>query len=147
MNNEADNTDLESPESTKSTSSPMPVKQKNPKRVEAGRKGAAARKAKLEDAKAVEAAKAVDAPKSKTIKSETESAKTEIEPSEITKDEPQIKQHVNLPKNYKNYFIPIGIVALATGFYFISMQPKKEKKQINPTAKTAVKKVYDPFDD
>ena len=47
----------------------------------------------------------------------------------------------------KNYFIPIGIVALATGFYFISMQPKKEKKQINPTTKTAVKKVYDPFDD
>ena len=60
--------------------------------------------------------------------SETESAKTEIEPSEITKNEPEIKQHVNLPKNYKNFFIPIGIVALATGFYFIRMQSKKEKK-------------------
>ena len=29
----------------------------------------------------------------------------------------------------------------------IRMQPKKEEKQINHTAKTAVKKVYDPFDD
>ena len=125
MNNETDNTDLES---TESTSTLMPVRQKNPKRVEAGKKGAAARKAKREAAK-----------------SETESAKTEIEPSEITKDEPEIKQHVNLPKNYKNYFIPI--VALAAGFYFIRMQPKKEEKQINHTAKTAVKKVYDPFDD
>ena len=98
-----------------------------------GKKGAAARKAKREAAEAA--------------KSETESAKTEIEPSEITKDEPEIKQHVNLPKNYKNYFVPIAIVALATGFYFISTQQKKEEKQINHTAKTAVKKVYDPFDD
>ena len=130
MNNETSNTDLES---TESTSNLMPVRQKNPKRVEAGKKGAAARKAKREAAEAA--------------KSETESAKTEIEPSEITKDEPEIKQHVNLPKNYKNYFIPIAIVALAAGFYFISTQQKKEEKQINHTAKTAVKKVYDPFDD
>ena len=130
MNNETDNTDLES---TESTSNLMPVRQKHPKRVEAGKKGAAARKAKREAAEAA--------------KSETESAKTEIEPSEITKDEPEIKQHVNLPKNYTNYFIPLGIVALAAGFYFIRMQPKKEEKQINHTAKTAVKKVYDPFDD
>ena len=133
MNNETDNTDLESIKSTESTSTLMPVRQKNPKRVEAGKKGAAARKAKREAAEAA--------------KSETESAKTEIEPSEITKDELEIKQHVNLPKNYKNYFIPIAIVTLAAGFYFIRMQPKKEEKQINHTAKTAVKKVYDPFDD
>ena len=147
MNNETDNTDLESTESIKSTSNLMPVRQKNPKRVEAGKKGAAARKAKREAAKELEIAKALEAAKSETAKSETESAKTEIEPSEITKDEPEIKQHVNLPKNYKNYFIPIAIVALAAGFYFIRMQPKKEEKQINHTAKTAVKKVYDPFDD
>ena len=46
MNNETSNTDLESTESiksTESTSNLMPVRQKNPKRVEAGKKGAAAK--------------------------------------------------------------------------------------------------------
>ena len=47
----------------------MPVKQKNPKRVEAGRKGSAARKAKREAVKAAEAAKS-DTTKSETAKIE-----------------------------------------------------------------------------
>ena len=50
-----------------------------------------------------------------------------------------------MQNNYNNCFIPIGIVALATGFHFINMRSKKEAEHINPTINTAMKKVYDAF--
>ena len=134
-------------------------KAKNPKRVEAGKKGAAARKAKREAAEA-EAAKAAKAAKAEAAKAaKAEAAKGMIEPSEITKGEPTETVRKAPANDYKDYLIPAGfaVAAVAMGIYYFHKQPPIRQPATLPSAgiesvrdlvkREPVIKVDDPFAD
>ena len=92
-------------------------KQKNPKRVEAGKKGAEARRLKKEAKLREEAAKPVE-----------DNPEPSVHPVlKVTKEQPLLSEQTT-SKNYQNY-IPICAIVLIIGFYFMN-KPKEGSPEV-----------------